>query len=724
MSRIVTYLYECGIQNGFYLQGTPPIDALEKGELVVDMHNRDIYEKSMFPENYELVWDKDLTGAQDSIIAIKEDTNDGTTIKIMCPPGCSAAAPSSEGIGDQAYGTDVYADYSSVCLAAIHSGAVEKDEGGLVVLTLQRGKSSRNATRQAGSARHGVTTLAMDGELPRVFSAEKYPLAEMEVQTVAGHPSAVMENACGYADGLPPQAARFSKPAGLAMFVNTTLTETEVLYIADTSNHRIRTMTAVCSQICENGGYCSAADRCTCPAKWGGKDCTLPVCTRGAGAVDALCNKPRTVCVGPEKCACIPGYTGANCDEPLCVQKCHNGGACSSPDTCECLPGWFDTNCTTPVCTQTCAHGGNCTAPNICTCPSDWTGMDCRVPVCEQAEWNGHDGKLMLQSPGINTPSFTERRGVHPQYKCRNGGYCTAPNTCTCPPQWSGHDCGLPVCSQGFMVPDDPEDPSYKPRGYKSADPKYKEMLTGYLGYSTTQLDRLMTWRQRKNEPLENGTLVERPRKWLQYTPCHVKNWVAATNSFDFRQLNRKTVPAVVEGGGIHRNRNGWNHTQPACMMMEIGEDALSPYQYLDEYNQTTPYAIYTPKTPYGPDAVGHPWQAWTQPVRGKAGPWAYVRDRQVALVQLQEVQQGPYVCANGGSCVAPDICMCAPGWIGFDCRTPVCEQGYFEPEQLEFTAKDSTSIRGNVPHVKTHERQPGKAKSWGSSTVLQCCAV
>jgi len=34
---------------------------------------------------------------------------------------------------------------------------------------------------------------------------------------------------------------------------------------------------------------------------------------------------------------------------------------------------------------------------------------------------------------------------------------------------------------------------------------------------------------------------------------------------------------------------------------------------------------------------------------------------------------EGCYRCANGGICVAPDLCQCAEGWSGYDCKTPVC---------------------------------------------------
>ena len=33
-------------------------------------------------------------------------------------------------------------------------------------------------------------------------------------------------------------------------------------------------------------------------------------------------------------------------------------------------------------------------------------------------------------------------------YRCPNGGYCTAPDTCTCTEGWTGYDCRTPVCER------------------------------------------------------------------------------------------------------------------------------------------------------------------------------------------------------------------------------------------------------------------------------------
>jgi hypothetical protein len=70
----------------------------------------------------------------------------GQSAIFTCPAGCT------EGDGS-IWGTDVYTDDSSVCLAAIHAGVITSEAGGNVVVTHQAGQDS-----YVGSDRNGIPT--------------------------------------------------------------------------------------------------------------------------------------------------------------------------------------------------------------------------------------------------------------------------------------------------------------------------------------------------------------------------------------------------------------------------------------------------------------------------------------------------------------------------------------------------------------------------------------
>jgi len=187
----------------------------------------------------------------------------------------------------------------------------------------------------------------------------------------------------------------------------------------------------------------------------------------------------------------------------------------------------------------------------------------------------------------------------------------------------------------------------------------------------------------------ENGRPT--PTHWMEYRPCNLTGWCDDTNTFDCLQELREMVRVDPLYGTDHRHKTGRKTLieTHGCLMMELGEDVVSPYPYLvSATNTPISNYRYSPKTPYGYLSTPRlPQNAFIHPsgAPNSTQPWVYSHDRQVALVEWVNTTQGVYVCANGGNCTAPDVCVCANGWSGFDCRTPVCEQGYYETDQSTF---------------------------------------
>jgi hypothetical protein len=539
----------------------------------------------------------------DDRVTVYEDSEEGDTYLVRCQAGCAAGNSASSYSGAAELAGDYwYSDKSSICMAAVHDGILPPNTAGFLKVIFARRARIWDTAHGKASTRNGLTSTDIADDEQRIFRTVLTNTSVNMVHTVAGHPSAPLENGCGFRDAQPPQFAYFSRPLGIAVNPATSLTDTTFLYVADTDNNRIRGVSAVCTQICENRGVCSGPDVCSCAAGWAGVDCTRPVCSGTAPA-----NK---LCVAPETFSCKPGFSGPDCDLPTCTQTCLNGGSCTNPDTCSCTPGWFDANCSTPVCLITCANGGNCTAPDECACPSSWKGFDCRTPNCEQT--------------------------------CLNGGYCVAPNTCVCPPQWSSWDCGVPVCTQGYFR----ENPSYFPNQMWSSDVK----------------------------------------TWATFKQCNLDIWCNQTQEFECVQEDLISTVIELPSGGSQRAITGRRDRPDRCMQIELPTDYIIPFQLLKADGGTTPNIRYSDITPYE-NNPSNSWYGFLNPVVNRTGPWEFLEDRQIAYVQWLSVTQGVFVCANGGNCTSPDICECASGWTGFDCRTPICTQGYYFPQQKHYVS-------------------------------------
>ena len=589
------YPYEQDPDRGKYPKncvGTPPFDTLDKRFVGVTGDN--------------LVID-------DSRYVVNEDSEQGMSILMWCPVNCDKA---STWQGSVLEGSTWYSERSSICRAAIHQGTINRAAGGYVRVTFQRrdylALTPSRVQYLTGSLANTVNSANIPADIPRVFTTSPHRVSEVVTHTVAGHPAADLESGCGFKDAQPPMLAYFNKPRGISAKPNTAITDDNFLYIADTLNHRIRALSATCTQICENGGTCVGPDTCMCQSGWLGIDCTIvDKATCGVGANPCGFNK---LCVAPGVCACKPGFepdSQGMCTQPQCIQTCYNGGQCTAPDTCSCASGWFDSNCTTPVCSNTCANGGNCTSPNTCSCPTQWSGSDCRTPVCTQT--------------------------------CLNGGSCVAPNTCKCPPQWANFDCSVPVCTQGMFVPN-PGDP-----------------FVHHL-YKTEM------------------------RSWPTYRPCNREQWCNFTREFECEQLQMSYSAIEVPSGPMHRAITGRKTRPNQCMNIELPIDYKLPFELQYADGSTTGVRRYAPLAPYQSDPQNE-WRGYLSPVQGHTGPWTYGADRQVANVEWLNISQGVYVCANGGNCTSPGVCECAAGWSGFDCRTPICNQGYYHPHQTTYVS-------------------------------------
>lgn len=358
-------------------------------------------------------------------------------------------------------------------------------------------------------------------------------------------------------------------------------------------------------------------------------------------ALTATCSFPCEnggFCVAPDKCQCASGWLGIDCTTPICSNPCSERRICVAPNTCVCIPGYTGETCSDAMCVQICENGGTCSAPDTCSCKSGWFDPNCTTPVCEQTCGNG--GNCTAPNTCSCPPAWTGRDCRRPvcKQRCRNGGTCVAPNTCQCPPIWSGFDCSQPVCHQGYFEP-----------------------------YHSTGKDVI--------------------KNWIELRPCNLTQWCSDTNTFECRHIeNYKIIEPSL------RNEALQTYEDSRCFAIEIPPDFVTWFPYLQSWNNTvTPYRRYSAPSPYSwSSETPREWNAKVTPQQGHTSPWKFKIDRMLAIVQLYNITQGRYLCANGGKCVAPDTCSCAKGWIGFDCRVPVCEQGFYEKELPHFVEGSS----------------------------------
>lgn len=95
-------------------------------------------------------------GWVDSLQDVDTSSPQGTRLQYACPAGGSTTAT--------VWGTDIYTDDSSICVAAVHAGKITTLDGGTVTVQVELGRGS-----YAGSTRNGVSSLSF-GSFARSFT--------------------------------------------------------------------------------------------------------------------------------------------------------------------------------------------------------------------------------------------------------------------------------------------------------------------------------------------------------------------------------------------------------------------------------------------------------------------------------------------------------------------------------------------------------------------------
>ena len=368
--------------------------------------------------------------------------------------------------------------------------------------------------------------------------------------------------------------------------------------------------------LCDEG-YAGLRCEIRCEAGWGGYICTEPACPCG----------PRGSCTVPGVCECAAGWAGAACEEALCPQGCAQG-VCQKPGVCVCSPGWQGDDCAQPLCPVGCSEHGTCLGPAACQCDAQWQGHACRTPVCAAG--------------------------------CLAHGTCAAPGQCKCDAGWSGEACDYPVCPMGGVMNralgDQRTRRSTVPSLFAGIEQTEGRVCSGHGRCGAKGCACEVGWK---------GHACEEPiclRECAMHGACIapglckcVPGWTGAdcATPVCFAQ----SPPCAGHG----------NCTGPATCSCEPGWHAHDCHKPVCEGGCSHHGECVAP--------------GQCQCVAGWAGESCSLRSSSQAAKDLLHTMSAAGCvgtspsqnCSGHGSCEAPGVCRCEPGWSGAGCEQPQC---------------------------------------------------
>ncbi|XP_058802105.1 protein shifted-like isoform X1 [Phymastichus coffea] len=132
-----------------------------------------------------------------------------------------------------------------------------------------------------------------------------------------------------------------------------------------------------------------------------------------------------------------------------CVNRAHDHHHLSTTRTYKPNPGpcpygyMGPPHCKKALCYPNCMNGGNCTAPGVCSCPPGFQGPYCEGGICAEKCLNG--GKCVQKDTCECPKGFFGLRCEFSKcvIPCVNGGKCKGNNICRCPTGFKGNHCEI-----------------------------------------------------------------------------------------------------------------------------------------------------------------------------------------------------------------------------------------------------------------------------------------
>ena len=409
-------------------------------------------------------------------------------------------------------------------------------------------------------------------------------------------------------------------------------------------------------------------------------------------------------CIAPNTCECAKGWTTADCSVPICEQTCMHNGNCTLPNTCTCEMGWTGHDCSIPICAQDCNNGGRCVAPDTCRCVqfesswrdgheiprplfrkpngdpqlTGWTGFDCSVPVCVQAE------EFLLTTPFVSEEIMQDEELAYPYQELGGHGYDAALvcDTVRCPKyddmvvanlgKSFQTGCGYDPLDTGCCIEEettDDEGIQYKCRKCPAGDVLVEQNLAGEdFKFTCTSADMLTI-----GVPFEDDgpyAQNEVPDEFFQTSGADYIDYVFICGRTDLQMTYQSNIKASVINRpqyGQQNRRANFTSARFLCGVQEWTQGDYVDNAQLGSVSGT----ITGVGVEYGASGVMPFFESGrhvrvNHPNISKQGPQEWVYGEVVR-------GEGIYMCANKGTCIAPDLCTCKDGWAGFDCRTPLC---------------------------------------------------